>query len=87
MDKACAGPKSRPGRKFRRYKKETMSKVTEIITALKGGEQVSTIERNLHVSNATIYRIRRDLDAGVFDYLFKKNVVENIEKNLELVVM
>jgi hypothetical protein len=68
-------PKSRPGRNFPRYKKETIEKLPEIIAALQSGEQVSTIERDHRVSNATIYRVRRDLKAGVFDYLLKKNTV------------
>lgn len=72
-------PKSRPGRNFPRYKKETIEKLPEIIAALQSDEHVSTKERDLHVSNATIYRVRRDLKAGVFDYLLKKDAVEDTE--------
>lgn len=64
-------PKSRPGRNFPRYKKEVLGKLPAIIVALAIGEHVSDIERDNHVSNATIYRVRRDLNAGVFDSMLK----------------
>jgi hypothetical protein len=68
-------PKSRPGRNFPRYKKEVLGKLPAIIVALAIGEQVSTIERDNHVSNATIYRVRRDLDAGVFDSMLRCEIL------------
>jgi hypothetical protein len=64
-------PKSRPGRNFPRYKKEVLGKLPAIIVALAIGDHVSDIERDNHVSNATIYRVRRDLNAGVFDSMLK----------------
>jgi len=67
-----AAPKFRPGRQWPRYGKELMEKIPAIIAALQSGGQVSTIERDFHVSNATVLKVRRDIDAGIFDYLLQK---------------
>jgi len=40
---------------------------------------VSTIERDFHVSNATVLKVRRDIDAGIFDYLLQKGTADTSE--------
>ena len=72
----CAAPRSRPGRQWPRYGKELMEKIPAIIAALQSGGQVSTIERDFHVSNATVLKVRRDIDAGIFDYLLQKGTTD-----------
>ena len=75
----CATPRSRPGRQWPRYGKELMEKIPAIIAALQSGGQVSTIERDFHVSNATVLKVRRDIDAGIFDYLLQKGTADTSE--------
>jgi hypothetical protein len=66
----------RPGRVWPRYGKELMEKIPAIIAALQSGGQVSTIERDFHVSNATVLKVRRDIDAEIFDYLLQKGTAD-----------